>query len=75
MIAHNTVHTNCFGSVGNPVLAELYQQKCQSKPPNAAICAVMHKLFNIIYAVLRDQAPFELRSPETHAKMICGKAA
>lgn len=30
MIAHNTVHTNCFVSVGNPVLAEFYQKKCQS---------------------------------------------
>ena len=75
MIAHNTVHTNCFGSVGNPVLAEFYQKKCQSKPSNVAICAVMHKISNIIYAVLRDQAPFELRSPETQAKMICGKEA
>lgn len=75
MIAHNTVHANRFGSVGNPVLAEFYQKKCQCKPPNVAICAVMHKLSNIIYAVLRDQAPFELRAPEIHASMICRKAA
>lgn len=75
MVAHNTVHTNRFGSVGNPVLADFYQRKCQTKTPNVAICAVMHKLSNIIFAVLRDQRPFELRSPEVHAKMICTKLA
>lgn len=75
MIAHNTVHANCFGSVGNSVFAEFYQKKCRCKPPNVAICVVMHNLSNIIYAVLRDQAPFELRAPEIHANMICGKAA
>ena len=30
---------------------------------------------NIIYAALRDWAPFELRPSEIHVKMICGKAA
>ena len=75
MVAHNTVHTNRFGSVGNPVLASFYQRKCQTKTPNVAICAVMHKLSNIIFAVLRDQKPFELRSPEVHAKMIYTKLA
>ena len=75
MIAHNTVHTNRFGSVANPVLAEFYQKKCQTKAPNVAICAVMHKISNIIYAVLRDQRPFALRSPESHARMLCLKMA
>lgn len=75
MIAHNTVHPNNRGSVGNPVLADFYQRKCQTKPSNVAICAVMHKLSNIIFAVLRDQTPFELRTPETHALMICKQAA
>ena len=70
MVAHNTVHTNRFGSIGNPVLAKFYQKKCQSKPSNVAICAVMHKLSNIIFAVLRDKKPFELRSPEEHAKLL-----
>lgn len=30
----------------------------------------MHKLVFIIFAVLRDRKPFELRSPEQHAKIL-----
>lgn len=43
-----------------------------SAPPGDLI---LMRTVNIIYAVLRDWAPFELRPPEIHVKMICGKAA
>ena len=33
-----------------------------------AIGAVMHKVCNIVFAVLRDEKAFELRSPEEHCK-------
>lgn len=55
---------------GNPVLAAFYQEKRKTKPGKVAMCAVMHKLCNIIFAVLRDQKPFELRQPEQHAKLL-----
>lgn len=55
---------------GNPVLAAFYQEKRRTKPGKVAMCAVMHKRCNIIYAVLRDQKPFELRQPEQHAKRL-----
>ena len=33
-----------------------------------AIGAVMHKVCNVVFAVLRDKKAFELRSPEEHCK-------
>jgi len=54
----------------NPVLLAYYEKKGKSKPGKVAMCAVMHKLCNIIFAVLRDQQPFELRQPEQHAQRL-----
>ena len=54
----------------NPVLLAYYEEKCKSKPPKVVMCAVMHKICNIIFAVLRDQKPFELRQPEQHAVQL-----
>ena len=58
------------GTVLNPVMAAYYEKKAVSKPHKVVICAVMHKLVNIIFAVLRDQTPFEIRQPEEHRKMM-----
>lgn len=55
---------------GNPVLLAYYEKKCKDKPTQVALCAVMHKISNIIFAVLRDQKPFELRLPEQHAQQL-----
>ncbi|MFU0799930.1 MAG: DEDD-Tnp-IS110 domain-containing protein [Xylanivirga thermophila] len=57
----------------NPVLMDFYKRKSQSKPKKVALGAVMHKLVYIIFAVLRDRKPFELRTPEEHAKMLTRK--
>lgn len=57
----------------NPVLYEFYRKKCLSKPKKVALGAVMHKLVAIIFAVLRDRKPFELRKPEEHAKRLVAK--
>lgn len=57
----------------NPVLLEFYKKKCQSKPKKVALVAVMHKLVYYIFAVLRDKNPYELRTPEEHAKMLSEK--
>lgn len=62
--------------VANPVLHTYYENKCVAKPGKVAMCAVMHKICNIIFAVFRDQKPFELRLPEQHAqKLKLSKAA
>jgi hypothetical protein len=52
----------------NPVIYEYYTLKCQSKKKNVAIGAVMHKICNIIYAMLRDNRPYEVITPEEHRK-------
>ena len=57
----------------NPVLLEFYKQKCQSKPKKVALGAVMRKIVCIIFAVLRDRKPYELRSPQEHAQMLAAK--
>jgi transposase len=58
------------GDCANPVISEYYEKKCKTKPAKIAHCAVMHKLVNIIFAVLRDQKTFELRTPEEHIKIL-----
>ncbi len=63
-------HKNGHGIYNNPVLADFYQKKCISKPKKVALCAVMNKLIHLVYAVLRDQKHFELRSPQVHAELL-----
>jgi transposase len=58
----------CISMGYNPVLKEYYEKKKQSKPKMAALGAVMHKICNIIFAVLRDGKPFVLKTPEEHRK-------
>lgn len=67
MAAHNAVCKHGSAPAPNPVLAKFYEKKCISKPAKVALSASMHKLVFIIFAVLRDQKPFELRTPEQHA--------
>ena len=58
------------GNKTNPVLYEFYQKKCMNKPKKVALGAVMRKLVNIIFAVMRDKKPFELRTPEEHKELL-----
>ena len=44
----------------NPVIHSCYADKCKSKKKNVAVGAVMHKMCNIIFAMLRDNKAFEL---------------
>ena len=52
----------------NPVIHAYYTNKCKSKKKNVAIGAVMHKICNIIFAMLRDNKPFEIITPQEHCK-------
>ncbi len=52
----------------NPVIHNYYKDKCKSKKKNAAVGAVMHKICNIIFAMLRDNKPFEIITPQEHCK-------
>ena len=57
------------GVPANPVLLEYYKKLTASKPKKVAIGAIMHKLINHFFAILRDKKPFEMRLPETHKKI------
>lgn len=70
MIAIKNAYKQRNGKTLNPVLADYYEHKCGQKGKKAALCAVMRKLVHIIFAVLRDKQPFELRTPEEHIEML-----
>ena len=52
----------------NPVIYDYYIHKCTSKKKIVAVGAVMHKICNIIFAMLRDNKPFKLITPEKHCE-------
>ncbi|MGB8455393.1 MAG: IS110 family transposase [Anaerocolumna sp.] len=86
-IARRVLHTmalisiskNRNGSAKNPVLRDYYLKKCQSKPKMVALGAVMHKVCNIVFAILRDEKEFTIITPEEHQtnylKAKCDKAS
>ncbi|MBM7615606.1 transposase [Alkaliphilus hydrothermalis] len=61
-----SIRTTRKGDAINPVLRDYYHKKCENKKKKVALVAVMHKLLHYIFAVLRDEKPFMLRSPEEH---------
>ncbi len=66
LVALANIHTKRNGEALNPHLHAYYQKKVVSKPKKVALGAVMHKVCNIIFAVLRDGKSFKFRSPEEH---------
>ena len=73
MVAVKCAFKQKNGKYANPVLAKFYEHKCEQKEKKTALCAVMRKLVHIVFAVLRDQKAFELRTPEEHEQMIRAK--
>jgi transposase len=66
IIALQSVSVNKSGKTNNAVLRDFYVEKCKSKEKMTALGAVMHKICNIVFAVLRDEKPFVLTTPEEH---------
>ena len=60
------VGVNRKGVANNPVLRDYYLHKCKSKRKMVALGAVMHKVCKIVFAILRDNEPFFLITPEQH---------
>ncbi|WP_368487541.1 IS110 family transposase [Clostridium sp. BJN0013] len=57
---------------GKPINSVLYQYRNKNlngKKKKVALCAIMHKLVKYIFAVLRDQKPYEIREPKLHNQM------
>lgn len=61
-----SVRSNKNGTDVNAVLKEFYLSKTQSKPKKVALGAVMHKLCNIVFALLKCDSFFVLITPEEH---------
>ena len=74
-----SISTSRTGEAKNPVLRGYYLRKCESKPKLVAMGAVSHKVCNMIFAILRDNKPFEIITPEEHIQQYnaakCGVAA
>ena len=75
-IARRVIHTLTLQSISvsrtgeakNPVLRDYYLKKCKAKPKLVAMGAVSHKVCNMIFAILRDNKPFEIITPQEHMK-------
>lgn len=74
-----SISTSRTGEAKNPVLRDYYLKKCESKTKLVAMGAVSHKVCNMIFAILRDNKPFEIITPQEHIKQYnaakCDKAA
>lgn len=68
IIAMQSIGSTCTGHPKNSVLKDYYSEKCKSKPKMTAVGTVMRKVCNIIFAILRDNKPFSLITPEEHRK-------
>ena len=66
VLAIQSISLRVDGTPKNPVLRSYYEEKCKTKSKMTALGAIMHKVCNIIYAVLRDEKPFVLITPEEH---------
>lgn len=69
MVALNNLKVyKCSKLPVNPVIYDYYVQKCSGKKKKVAVGAVMHKICNIIFAMLRDNKAFEIITPQEHCK-------
>ena len=65
-IAVNFIGKSKNGIPHNHVMLDYYQAKCKSKPKMVALGAVMHKVCNIVFAILRDNKEFVIITPKEH---------
>ncbi|MDY5911387.1 MAG: IS110 family transposase [Inconstantimicrobium porci] len=69
-VALASIRKNRNGAAINSVLLDYYQNNLNGKKPKVALGAIMHKIINYIFAVLRTQTPFEIRDPRIHKQMF-----
>ena len=74
MVALNNIKIDKgSGTPVNPVVYDYYTRKCSGKKKPVAMGAVMHKICNIIFAMLRDNRPFEVITPEEHCRRFAAE--
>lgn len=69
-VALASIRKNRIGVPVNKILLDYYQTNLSGKKPKVALVAIMHKIINYIFAVLRNQTPFEQRDPKIHKQMF-----
>lgn len=69
-VALASIRTSRNGAPINKILMEYYQNNLKGKKGKVALVAIMHKVLNYIFAVLRDQDPYKERDPKIHQKMF-----
>lgn len=69
-VALASIRNNRNGVPINKILLDYYQINMKGKKPKIALVAIMHKIINYIFAVLRNQTPFEQRDPKIHKQMF-----
>lgn len=74
-VALASIRKNCNGVPVNSVLLDYYQINLKGKKAKVALVAIMHKILNYIFAVLRNKKPFELRDPNIHKQMFLENTA
>jgi len=74
ILALQSVSLRKNGEPKNPVLRAFYQEKCKTKEKMTVLGAVMHKVCNIVFAVLRDEKPFAFITPEEHRILFAALA-
>jgi len=65
-----SIRTKCNGEATNKVLLKYYQENLKGKKAKVALVAIMHKLIKYLFAVLRNQQEYQVRSPKLHQKMF-----
>ena len=69
-VALASIRSSRNGVPISKVLLEYYQTNLKGKKAKVALVAIMHKILNYIFAVLRNQTPFEQRDPKLHKQMF-----
>ena len=69
-VALASIRTKCNGEAINQVLLTYYQVNLKGKKAKVALVAIMHKVINYLFAVLRNQQKYQLRDPKLHQKMF-----
>lgn len=70
IIAVAAIRTTVTGEAVNPPMREYYLKLCERKAKKVALGAIMRKMTNIIFAILRDGKPFEMRTVEEHCSIF-----
>lgn len=68
-VALASIRKSRSGEPINKVLLNFYNENMKGKSKKVGLVAIMHKLINYIFSVLKNQKEYELRDPKVHSQM------